>query len=121
MSEVVRLADKLGQIDRYWTPGIVAAINDYHVKLVKLRGEFTWHSHADTDELFLVLEGSMTIRLRGADAVTLAAGELYVVPKGVEHQPLAEQECHVLLLEPAATVNTGDAPGPLTVAEPKWL
>ena len=120
MSQVIRLADKLRQIDKHWTPGIVAAVNDYHVKLAKISGEFTWHSHADTDELFLVLSGTMQILLRD-DAVTLEQGDLYVVPKGVEHKPVADEECHILLLEPAGTVNTGDTPGKLTVDQPQWL
>lgn len=120
MSRTVRLADKLAEIDEYWTPGIVAALNDYHVKLVKVRGEFCWHRHDDTDELFLVLAGRMTISLRDTD-IEMAAGELYVVPKGVEHKPFAEHECHVLLLEPASTINTGDSPGELTVEQPRWL
>lgn len=120
MNQVIRLADKLDQIDQHWTPGIVAALNDYHVKLVKILGEFSWHSHADTDELFLVLHGRMEIQMRNG-SVTLDQGDLYVVPKGVEHKPVAVAECHVLLLEPANTINTGDAPGELTVERPKWL
>lgn len=120
MNQVIRLADKFRKIDQHWTPGIVAAVNDYHVKLVKLSGEFTWHSHADTDELFLVLHGSMRILLRDG-SVTLDEGDLYVVPKGVEHKPVADHECHVLLLEPGNTVNTGDNPGDLTVEQPRWL
>lgn len=121
MNKAIRLAEKLDKIDGYWTPAIVAALNDYHVKLVKLRGEFTWHRHADTDELFLVLAGSMTICMRGRADVSLAKGELFVVPRGVEHKPVAGHECHILLLAPATTVNTGDAPGELTVEEPRWL
>jgi len=117
---VIRLKDKLARIDQHWTPGIVAAINDYQVKLVKIEGEFTWHKHADTDELFLVLHGNMVIRLRDGEAI-LEKGDLCVVPRGVEHKPVAERECHVLLLEPADTVNTGDAPGELTVDKPNWL
>ncbi len=120
MDGVVRLADKLARIGDYWQPGIVACLNDYHVKVVKLKGEFTWHAHEQTDELFLVLQGRMTIHL-GDGAVTLQEGELYVVPRGVEHKPEATEECHVLLLEPAGTVNTGDNPGDLTHARPEWL
>ncbi len=120
MSTVIRLNEKLREIEKHWTPGIVAAVNDYHVKLAKISGEFTWHSHADTDEMFLVLHGCMTIQLRD-DSVTLNEGDLYVVPKGVEHKPVAGQECHILLLEPAGTVNTGDTPGELTVDQPQWL
>lgn len=120
MNKVIRLADKLQSIHQYWKPGIVASLNDYQVKLVKISGEFTWHSHAETDELFMVLHGRMNILLRDS-LVTLEKGDLYVVPRGVEHKPVAEQECHVLLIEPADTINTGDAPGELTVDDPQWL
>ncbi|MDH3646546.1 MAG: cupin domain-containing protein [Gammaproteobacteria bacterium] len=120
MPQAISLREKLRGIDKHWTPGIVAALNDYHVKLVKIQGEFTWHSHAETDELFLVLHGKMTILLHDGE-VSLADGDLYVVPKGVEHKPVAENECHVLLLEPAGTLNTGDTPGEFTVEQPLWI
>ena len=120
MNEVVNLQVKLAGIAAHWTPGVVAEVNDYQVKLVKIQGEFVWHSHPETDELFLVVAGSMCIRLRDRD-VELAEGELFVVPKGVEHKPVARDECHVLLLEPVGTVNTGDNPGEMTVAEPVRL
>lgn len=116
----VRLAEKLAAIEGHWQPGIVAALNDYHVKLVKVLGEFARHRHVDTDELFLVLSGRLTIRMSDGD-VDLEEGDLFVVPRGVEHQPVAASECHLLLLEPAGTVNTGDNPGALTVDEPEWL
>lgn len=110
---VVNLSEKLGTIDKHWAPRIVAAINDYHVKLVRVLGEFTWHRHDDTDELFLVLDGQLCIEMRDR-SVQLQTGELFVVPRGTEHRPVAEQECQLLLLEPAGTVNTGDKPGALT-------
>ena len=94
---------------------MVARINDYEVKVVKLQGEFTWHSHDDTDELFLVIDGELTIQLRDGD-VTLGPGQLYVVPRGVEHCPIAEGEVSAVLIEPAGVVNTGDAGGALTAA-----
>jgi mannose-6-phosphate isomerase-like protein (cupin superfamily) len=109
----VDITDKLSQFTDLWSPKIVADINDYAVKLVKLKGEFVWHTHEDTDELFLVVSGRLTIQLRDGDVV-LAPGELFVVPRGVDHCPLAEEETAVLLLEPAGTVNTGDAGGPMT-------
>jgi mannose-6-phosphate isomerase-like protein (cupin superfamily) len=99
---------------------VVAALNDYHVKLARLQGEFVWHAHADTDELFLVLAGRLTIHFRDGEAV-LGPGELLVVPRGVEHRPVAAEECQVLLLEPAGTVNTGDTGGPLEVRDPAWI
>jgi mannose-6-phosphate isomerase-like protein (cupin superfamily) len=105
---VVNLRDKLAAFSEAWSPRIVAALNDYHVKVVHLEGEFVWHQHADTDELFLVLEGELTLRFR--DGTTqLKTGELCVVPRGVEHQPYAAKRCQVLLIEPAGTVNTGDS------------
>ncbi|MFJ4838162.1 cupin domain-containing protein [Streptomyces sp. NPDC088746] len=109
----VVLADKLAQISELWSQKIVADVNDYEVKLAKVKGEFVWHTHEDTDELFLVVTGRLTIQLRDGD-VTLGPGELFVVPRGVEHCPVAEEETAILLLEPAGTVNTGDAGGPMT-------
>jgi mannose-6-phosphate isomerase-like protein (cupin superfamily) len=111
----VNLADKLSQFNDLWSQKKVAVLNDYEVKLAKLKGEFVWHSHEDTDELFLVISGRLTIQLRDADVV-LEPGELFVVPRGVEHCPLAEEETAVLLFEPAGTLNTGDAGGPMTKA-----
>lgn len=103
----INLAAKLAQFSEAWSPKIVARLNDYAFKLVKLQGDFVWHRHADTDEAFLVLDGELTIHLRDG-SVRLGAGELFVVPKGVEHMPSAAAECHVLLVEPAGTVNTGE-------------
>jgi mannose-6-phosphate isomerase-like protein (cupin superfamily) len=115
----VNLAEKLALFQEHWQPKIVAAINDYDVRIVKVKGEFVWHRHDDTDDFFLVLDGRLTIQLRDRD-VELGAGELFVVPRGVEHCPRAEEEAAVLLIEPAGTVNTGDAGGPLT-ARPERL
>ena len=119
-AEVVNLAEKLAKFSEYWSPKVIAQLNDYHVKLVKVQGDFVWHSHADTDELFLVLDGEMRIDFRDRNVV-LGAGELCVVPKGIEHKPFAEEECHMLLLEPAGTVNTGDSGGDLTVQDVPWI
>jgi mannose-6-phosphate isomerase-like protein (cupin superfamily) len=117
---VVNLAEKLAKIDDQWSPKIIAQMNDYHLKVVKVQGEFVWHSHAETDEVFLVLEGCLRIELEGG-SVTLQEGELYVAPKGVVHRPVAEEECHLLLLEPAGTINTGDAGGRLTAEDGQWI
>ena len=111
--DVVDLAEKLSLFSDRWSPKVVARVNDYEIKLVKIQGEFTWHSHVDTDELFLVIDGELTIQLRDGD-VQLRAGQLYVVPRGVEHCPRADGEVHALLLEPTGVVNTGDAGGVLT-------
>ena len=107
------------QIEDHWSPKIIAQMNDYHFKLAKVLGEFVWHRHADTDEAFIVLDGSLTIEFRDGQ-VTLEKGELFVVPKGIEHKPVAEAECQLLLIEPAGTVNTGNAGGTLTTAE-EWF
>jgi mannose-6-phosphate isomerase-like protein (cupin superfamily) len=113
MPSPVNLAQKLALFSDHWAPRVVAGLNDYDVKLVKMRGEFVWHAHAETDELFLVLRGRLRIELRDG-SVELSAGELHVVPRGVEHRPVAVEECEVLLVEPRGLVNTGAAGGPLT-------
>ena len=116
MDDKVVLAEKLALLDAPYSPGIVGYLNDYKLMLVKVLGEFVWHSHADTDDFFLVLQGRLTIQLRDRDVV-LGPGELYVVPRGVEHCPRADEETHVLLIEPRGTPNTGDAGGERTAAE----
>jgi mannose-6-phosphate isomerase-like protein (cupin superfamily) len=118
--ERVNLAEKLSLFHDHWSPRIVGELNGQHVKLVKLRGEFVWHQHAHEDELFLVLKGHLTIRLRDRD-VQLSEGEFCIVPRGVEHQPVADEEVHVLLFEPAGTLNTGDVRDARTVDEPARL
>ena len=116
MNDGIDLAEKLALLDERYNPGIVGWMNDYKLVVVKVLGEFVWHSHPDTDDFFLVLRGRLTIQLRDRDVV-LEPGQLFVVPRGVEHCPKADEETHVLLIEPRGTVNTGDAGGPLTVAE----
>ena len=107
MTDSINLAEKLAQFSEHWAPRTVAQLNDYDVMVVKVRGEFVWHSHVDTDDFFLVLKGRLTIRMRDREVV-LGPGELFVVPRGVEHQPFAEEETHLLLIEPSGTPNTGD-------------
>ena len=116
----VNLAAKLALIDEPWSPKAVGEVNDFHVKLVKLQGEFVWHQHELEDELFLVISGRMTIQFRDRE-VRLQAGEFLIVPRGVAHRPVADEQCKVLLLEPVATVNTGSAPGDRTVEQPEWI
>ncbi len=111
----VNLADKFDLFHDYWSPKIAGELNDSYVKLVKLKGEFTWHKHEGEDELFLVVKGKLLIRLRDRD-IYLEEGEFVIVPKGVEHLPIAEEEVHVLLLEPKSTLNTGDVENEKTVA-----
>lgn len=114
-TRAIDLADKLSAFTEHWSPKVIARLNDYEIKVVKLHGEFTWHSHADTDELFLVIDGELTIQLRDGEVV-VGPGQLYVVPRGVEHCPLARGEVHAVLIEPAGVVNTGESGGPLTAA-----
>ena len=114
--EKVNLAERFSRFDELWSPKIVADMNDYHVKLVKVNGEFVWHSHDETDELFLVVKGRLRIKQRDRE-IQLGEGEIYVVPRGVEHCPVAEAVAHVLLLEPRGTVNTGDAESDRTVLD----
>ncbi|MBO6759117.1 MAG: cupin domain-containing protein [Roseibium sp.] len=103
----INLADKLGEFTEHWSPKIVGGFNGNDLMVVKVKGEFTWHSHPDTDDFFMVLSGELVIQMRDGD-VTLRPGEIFVVPKGVEHCPKADVETHLLLIEPAGTPNTGD-------------
>jgi mannose-6-phosphate isomerase-like protein (cupin superfamily) len=109
----VDIRQKLELFSEHWSPKVVARLNDYDIKLVKLKGEFVWHSHEDTDELFLVIEGTLVIQLRDGD-VTLGPGQLFVVPRGVEHRPVTRGDVSAMLVEPAGVVNTGEAGGELT-------
>ena len=110
----VNLAEKFAKFSERWSPKVVAALDDYEVKVAKLQGEFVWHSHEQEDEMFLVVEGHLTIRLRDRD-IDLGPGELFVVPRGVEHQPVAEEECRVLLIERKGVINTGEVEDARTV------
>ena len=116
----INLQDKLSKFSEHWSPKIIAQMNDYHFKLAKVQGEFVWHDHPDTDEMFLVIKGQLDIHLRDG-VVTLNEGEMYVVPKGVEHKPVAVGECHILLVEPAGTVNTGDVVNEKTAPNDAWI
>ena len=103
----VNLSEKLALINEYWSPKLVGQLNNQVVKLAKLKGEFIWHKHDAEDEMFLVLKGSLVIRFRDQD-IMLQEGEFLIVPRGVEHKPVAEEEVHIMLFEPATTINTGD-------------
>mgnify|MGYP001813655028 FL=1 len=116
----VNLDERLSRIPDHWNPRIVGELNGQHVKLARLHGEFTWHSHQDEDELFLVLDGSLRMEIRD-EVVVVEPGEFLSVPRGVEHRPEAEDEVQELLFEPAGTLNTGVADDPRTIAEPEWL
>jgi mannose-6-phosphate isomerase-like protein (cupin superfamily) len=114
--DVVNLDDKFSLIQEHWKPKIAGQVNDAHVKLVKLKGEFLWHKHDAEDELFLVVKGNLTIKLRDRD-LRIAAGEFAIIPRGVEHMPVADEEVHVVLIEPVATLNTGDRQTDRTLTE----
>jgi mannose-6-phosphate isomerase-like protein (cupin superfamily) len=116
----INLEQKFGKFAKVFSPHIIAQMNDLHIKATRIRGEFVWHRHEDTDELFFVHKGTLTIKYRDRDVV-LRAGEMHVVPKGVEHKPVADEECQILLIEPAGTLNTGDAGGALTATQEPWI
>jgi len=116
----INLRDKFGRIGEHWQPRVVAEMNDYQFKLAKIQGEFIWHKHDDTDEVFIVVDGRMKLEFRDGK-VELNAGEMYVVPRGVEHKPIAENECAIMLVEPRGTVNTGDAGGERTAPNDVWI
>lgn len=117
MIEVVSLTDKLALFADHWNPRVVGTVNNMHVKLVKFQGEFVWHCHEHEDELFLVIKGEFTMRLHDGDR-RIRAGEFLVVPRGVEHMPVADEEVHVLLFEPAETLNTGNINNERTITKP---
>ncbi len=116
----INFREKLGKFSEHWTPKIIGQLNDYHLKLAKVQGEFVWHDHPETDEVFIVLQGHLDIEFRDGK-VSLNEGEMFVVPKGVEHKPVAETECHILLIEPAGTVNTGGVEDELTAPNNVWI
>ena len=117
----INFQEKLSKFTEHWSPRIIAQQNDYQFKLAKVQGEFVWHDHPDTDEVFIVIKGHLVILFRDGE-VSLDEGEMYVVPKGVEHKPVAEQECHILLVEPAGLVNTGSATeSELTAPNDIWI
>lgn len=118
--EAVNVNEKMELINEYWTPKIIEQMNDYQFKLVKIKGDFTWHDHKDTDEVFYVIDGEMNIDFRDK-TVVLKTGDLFVVPKGIEHKPFAEEECKIMLIEPAGTVNTGDELSTHTASNKDWI
>ena len=117
----VNFDEKLSKFSEQWTPKVIAEMNDYQFKLVKIEGEFVWHEHPDTDEAFIVIEGSMSIDFEDGSSVDLDEGEMYVVPRGVRHRPCAESECKVMLVEPKGVVNTGEADSDLTAPNDEWV
>ena len=116
----INLEDKLSKFSEHWSPKVIAEMNDYQFKLVKIEGEFVWHEHPDTDEVFIVIEGTMQIEFEDR-TIELSEGEMLVVPKGVRHKPYAEEECKVMLVEPRGVVNTGDTGDELTADNDVWV
>ena len=116
----INLREKFGLFEEQWKPKVIAEMNDYQFKLVKLEGDFVWHQHAETDETFFVIEGELRIDFRDG-SVTIGPGEMFVVPKGVEHKPFAAREVKLMLIEPKGVVNTGDAGGEMTAKNDVWI
>lgn len=116
----INLEEKLSKFSEHWSPKVVAEMNDYQFKLAKIEGEFVWHSHEDTDEVFIVLAGDMTLQFRDG-AVKLCSGELYVVPRGIEHRPVADGECCIMLVEPRGVINTGQSGSSYTAPNDVWV
>ena len=119
-SEKINLKEKLSKFSDHWSPKVIAEMNDYQFKLVKIKGDFVWHNHGDTDEFFLVIEGEMKIELKD-ETVILKEGEMFVVPKGVEHKPYAEEECKIMIVEPRGVINTGDTESNLRASNDVWI
>lgn len=119
-TEPINFKNKLSMFNEQWSPKVIAEMNDYQFKLVKIEGEFVWHNHPDTDETFIVIEGSMQIEFRDSKS-TLNKGEMLVVPKGVDHKPVAKTECHILIIEPKGVVNTGNQASELKAENDVWI
>ena len=116
----INIREKFSGFSDQWAPKVIAEMNDYQFKLVKIKGDFVWHNHADTDEAFIVIEGEMSIEFEDK-TIDLSEGEMYVVPKGVEHKPYADEECKVMIIEPRGVVNTGNTEGNLTASNDEWI
>ena len=120
MKTAINFTEKFSKFSEHWSPKIIAQMNDYHFKLVKFQGEFVWHDHKDTDEVFIVLDGEMTIHFRNDD-VSVKKGEMIVIPKGEKHKTSAKNECRAMVVETAGTVNTGNADGDKTAPTDAWI
>jgi len=118
--DAINFKDKFTKFTEHWSPRVVAEMNDYQFKLVKVEGEFVWHDHPDTDEVFIVIEGTLNIKFRDG-VVSLNSGEMFVIPKGVEHKPVANSECKIMIVEPKGIVNTGDSNSELTAKNDVWV
>jgi|TARA_B110000914_G_scaffold146686_1_gene128445 mannose-6-phosphate isomerase-like protein (cupin superfamily) len=120
MLKAININDKLNKFSDYWSPKVIGEMNNYQFKLAKVKGQFIWHSHKETDETFIVLNGELIIEFKN-EKVKLSKGELYIVPKGVEHKPYAKDECHIMLIEPKGIINTGNRSSELTSKNDNWV
>ena len=118
--EKINLKEKLSKFSDHWSPKVIAEMNDYQFKLVKIQGEFVWHNHEDTDETFIVIEGEMKIEFEN-ETLELNEGDMFVVPKGIEHKPWAENECKVMIIEPRGVLNTGSSESNITASNDVWI
>ena len=118
--KALNFEEKFSRFSKHWSPRVIAEMNDYQFKLVKVQGEFVWHEHPETDEVFIVINGVLDIEFRDGK-VTLESGEMFIIPKGVEHRPVAKNECNMMLVEPKGVINTGDAGGQLTAENDVWV
>ena len=116
----INFKEKLSRFSEHWSPKIIAKMDDYEIKIAKIQGSFVWHSHPETDETFIVIQGKMQIHFREG-VVNICEGEMLVVPRGVEHKPIAQEECHILLIELAGTINTGNTKDPKTIESSEWI
>ena len=116
----INIQEKLGKFTEYWSPKVIAQMNNYQFKLVKVKDEFVWHNHLDTDEVFIVIDGKLNIEFRDG-IVSLSSGEMFVIPKGKEHKPFANEECTMMVIEPGGVVNTGETGGKLTAQNDVWI
>ncbi len=119
-SKKINIQEKFQKFSEHWSPKVIAEMNDYQFKLAKVKGEFIWHEHKETDEVFIVIDGRMQIEFR-EEIIELETGDMYVVPKGVEHKPYAEEECNIMLVEPRGVVNTGDKTNDMTIENDVWI
>ena len=120
VSVKINLKEKFSKFTKRWSPRVIAEMNDYQFKIAKIKGEFVWHDHKDTDETFIVIKGEMSIKFRDGE-VKLSEGEMFVVPRGLEHKPCSEKECEILVVEPRGVINTGEAGGEFTMKEDIWV
>ena len=118
--EPINFAEKLSKFDNHWSPRVIAEMNDYQFKLAKVQGEFVWHDHPNTDEVFIVIDGTLDIEFIDGK-VTLQSGEMFVIPKGLEHKPVAQSECKIMIIEPRGVVNTSEAGSELTAENDVWV